>query len=125
MVSGACLSASVEVAQLFAPKRSPSVVDLITNTFGSVVGASIGWPLARWIWPVASVRIRQLLISRPVAACALAATAGLVIARLSPSYINLARSGAAPSKKTARVIPFGASLGGASPAPEAALLRPA
>ena len=39
MVSGACLSGSVEFVQLFAPKRSPSVIDLITNTFGSVVGA--------------------------------------------------------------------------------------
>ena len=60
MVSAAWLSGSVEIVQLFAPKRSTSVVDLISNTFGSVVGALIGWPLARWIWPVASVRIRQL-----------------------------------------------------------------
>ena len=39
LVSGACLSGSVEIVQLFAPKRSPSVVDLVTNTFGSVVGS--------------------------------------------------------------------------------------
>jgi glycopeptide antibiotics resistance protein len=58
MLSASCLSGSVEFVQLFAPRRSTSFVDLATNTFGSVVGAAIGWPLARWIWPVASVRIR-------------------------------------------------------------------
>ena len=47
-----------------------SLVDLVTNTFGAVMGAVIGWPLARWIWPIVSVRIRQLLLFvRPVAAC--------------------------------------------------------
>ncbi len=111
MVSGACLSGSVEFVQLFAPERSPSVVDLVTNTFGSVVGALVGWPLARWIWPVASVRIRQLLLSRPLAACALAATAGVMFAGLLPSYNKLGISGPMATLKTARLIPFGPSPG--------------
>ena len=121
MVSGACLSGSVEFVQLFAPKRSTSVVDLVTNTFGSVVGALIGWPLARWIWPVASVRIRQLLLSRPVAACALAVAAGLLFAGLSPSYNKLGASGVAAALKMARLIPFGPSAGGPTPAAKACL----
>ena len=121
MVSGACLSGSVEFVQLFAPKRSPSFVDLATNTFGSVVGALIGWPLARWVWPVASVRIRQLLLSRPVAACALTVTSGLLFAGLSPSYKKLGASGFAGALAMARLIPFGPSAGGAAPAAKACL----
>jgi VanZ family protein len=121
MLSGACLSGSVELVQLFAPKRTTSVVDLVTNTFGSVLGASIGWPLARWIWPVASVRIRQLLLSRPVAASALTVMAGLLFAGLLPSYIKLGGTGVAASLKMARLIPFGPSSGGPAPAAKACL----
>ena len=59
------------ILQVFAPLRHMSFIDLATNTLGSVMGALIGWPLARWIWPVSSVRIRQLLVAKPLAACAL------------------------------------------------------
>ena len=38
LLSGAFLSGSVEIVQLFAPERSTSVVDLVTNTFGSAWG---------------------------------------------------------------------------------------
>jgi VanZ family protein len=120
-LSAACLSGSVEFVQLFAPKRSTSFIDLMTNTFGSVVGASIGWPLARWIWPVASVRMRQLLLSRPLAACALTVTAGVLFAGLCPSYNKLGAKGVAGSLTMARLIPFGPSLGGPTPAAKAFL----
>jgi VanZ family protein len=121
MVSGACLSGAVEFVQLFSPERSPSVVDLITNTFGSVVGALIGWPLARWIWPVASVRIRQWLLSRPVAACAVAVTAGVLFVGLLPSYNKQGGSGVTHAFKMARLIPFGSPAGGSTPAAKAGL----
>ena len=121
VVSGACLSGSVEFVQLFSPERSPSVIDLITNTFGSVVGALVGWPLARWIWPVASVRIRQLVLSRPLAACAVAASAGVIFAGLLPSYNKLGISGPMATLKMARVIPFGPIARGATPAAKAGL----
>jgi VanZ family protein len=120
-LSGACLSGSVEFVQLFAPERTTSFVDLVTNTFGSVVGASVGWPLARWVWPVASVRIRQLLLSRPLAACALTVVAGLLFAGLCPSYNKLGAKGVAASLTMARLIPFGPSLGGPTPTAKACL----
>jgi VanZ family protein len=120
-LSAVCLSGSVEFVQLFAPNRSTSVVDLVTNTFGSVVGAVIGWPLARWIWPVASVRIRRLLLTRPVMACALTVAGGLLFAGLSPSYNKLGGEGVAASLKMARLIPFGPSSGGLTPATKACL----
>ena len=121
MLSGACLSGSVEFVQLFAPKRSTSVVDLVTNTFGSVVGALIGWPLARWIWPVASVRIRQLLLSRPVAACASRSRRVCCSPVFRLRTTNWAASGVAASLKMARLIPFGPSSGGPTPAAKACL----
>jgi VanZ family protein len=84
VLSGALLSGSVEFIQLFAPPRVSSVVDVVTNTFGSTVGAVTGWIWIDWFWPVLSVRIRQLLVVRPLTGCALAVGAGLVIAGLSP-----------------------------------------
>jgi VanZ family protein len=36
---GATISAAIEIGQLFIPGRTPSVVDIIMNTFGSFVGA--------------------------------------------------------------------------------------
>ena len=47
LLSGALLSGTVEFVQLFAPSRYTSFVDLVTNTFGSMRGAFIGWPAAR------------------------------------------------------------------------------
>jgi VanZ family protein len=104
LLSGAALSGSLELTQLFAPSRYPSVIDLATNTFGSVVGASVGWPVARWALPIASIRIRQLIGSRPLAGCALATAVGLVLARL------VAGTWKAATRKV-RPIPFGSLAG--------------
>lgn len=121
MVSGACLSGSVELAQLFAPRRSTSFVDLVSNTFGSVVGASIGWPLARWIWPVVSVRARRFLLTSPMAVCAVVVVVTIVCGGLSPSYDKLGASGFRAALRMARVIPFGRSAGGLPPADKGCL----
>ena len=71
MCTGAFLSCTVELLQLFAPSRSTSFVDLVTNSFGATVGALLGWPWARLVWPVASIRVRQLIGARPLLTCAL------------------------------------------------------
>lgn len=96
LLSGAILSGSVEFTQLFAPSRYPSVIDLMTNTIGSVAGALVGWPIGRWVGPIASIRIRQLIGSRPLAGCALATAAGLVIARLGVSALKAVMTRARP-----------------------------
>jgi VanZ family protein len=111
LLSGAMLSASVEFAQLFAPKRSPSVVDLITNTFGSVVGALIGWVVERWVWPSQSVRLRQALMSRPIKVLSTAVMAGLICAALLPAYDKFGGRGPSASLRNARLVPFGKSSG--------------
>jgi hypothetical protein len=36
---GAAISAGIEIGQLFIPGRTPSIVDLATNTLGSLIGA--------------------------------------------------------------------------------------
>jgi len=118
LLSGAFLSGSVELVQLFAPSRQASVVDLVTNTFGSCVGASIGWPWARWIWPILSVRIRQLLVSRPLTGCALATAAALVVAGVFQLQVKLAPTEREAALKAARPISFGPLLWGPGPPPE-------
>ena len=112
LLSGALFSGTVEFVQLFAPSRYISVVDLVTNTFGSTVGASIGWPLARWIWPFASVRIRQSLCLHPLLACALAVAAGLATAGLSPFEASLKVSAPKATIKAVCLLPFGLPLRG-------------
>ena len=107
LLSGACLSGFVEFLQVFAPLRHMSFFDLAANTLGSVMGALIGWPLARWIWPVASVRIRQLLLAHPLAACALVVMVGLLVAGLAPAYVKHERQGTAAKLKSMRLIQFG------------------
>jgi VanZ family protein len=82
--TGAFLSGSVEVIQLFAPSRTSSVIDLVTNSFGATVGALIGWPWVRLIWPVLSIRLRQWITTRPLATCALLTAGFLFLAGLSP-----------------------------------------
>jgi VanZ family protein len=121
LLTGACFSASVELLQLFAPRRVTSLIDLVTNTFGSVVGALLGWPLARWLWPVASVRARQLLLTRPTSACALAVLAAMLFAGILPSYNKTGASGLTAAIKRARLIPFGPATGGLAPAVKAGL----
>jgi VanZ family protein len=121
MITAVCLSGTVEFLQLFAPKRSISVVDLMTNTLGSVVGALVGWPLARWVWPAASVRVRQLVLARPAAACALLVGAVILFAGLSPSYDKLGSRGMTARLKTARLVPFGQTAGGFTPRDKACL----
>ena len=66
MCTGAFLSGTVELAQLFAPRRVCSFIDLVTNSFGATVGAIIGWPWVRLVWPVLLVRLRHAIISRPL-----------------------------------------------------------
>jgi len=117
VLSGALLSGSVEFIQLFAPQRFSSVVDVVTNTFGSTVGAVTGWIWMEWFWPILSVRIRQLLVVRPLTGCALAVAAGLVVAGLSPFDVTLKVADLKVAIKKARPIPFGPPLKGSAPAP--------
>jgi VanZ family protein len=122
VLSGAILSGSVEFTQLFAPHRVCSFVDLATNTFGSTVGAVTGWIWARWLWPILSVRIRQLIVVRPLNACALAVAAGLVVAGLSPFDLTLKVADLKVAIKKVRPIPFGPPLEGNAPMRQPGLL---
>jgi VanZ family protein len=107
LLSGALLSGFVEFVQLFAPGRHTSFIDLAANTLGSVTGALIGWPVARWIWPIASGRIRRLLLTRPVTTCALAVVAGLLVTSLAPTYVKHERQRNAVKLKSIPRLPFG------------------
>jgi glycopeptide antibiotics resistance protein len=112
LFTGFALSASVELIQLYAPSRTTSLVDLATNTVGSTVGALIGWPFARWIWPRASRRIRQRVALRPITACAVATAAGLTVLGLVPFDVSLGLDALKAAIKRARLIPFGPPVSG-------------
>ena len=116
--SGMALSGLVETCQLFAPSRIPSLVDLATNTAGATLGALAGWAFERRVWPTWSPRLARLVTERPIAACALAAAAGLVLAGLSPFDVSIDPGDLRAALKRRGPVPFGPSLGGASPTAE-------
>jgi VanZ family protein len=112
---GLALSGLVECAQLFAPGRTPSLIDLATNTAGSTLGAAVGWPSARRVWPALSAAMARLSTDRPLAAYALAAGIGLTVDGLSPFDVSLEATDLKASVKKSRPIPFGRTVGGQSP----------
>lgn len=116
--SGMALSGLVETCQLFAPSRTTSLVDLAANTAGAALGALAGWGFGRWVWPAWSLRLTRVVIERPIAACALAVAASLVLAGLSPFDVSIDLGDLRAAVKRARPVPFGPSLGGAPPLAE-------
>ncbi len=109
---GFVLSGLVEGAQLFAPGRTPSLVDLGTNTLGAALGAAVGWPLARRAWPAWSPALARLASGRPLAALAVAAGLGLLADGLSPFDVSLDPGDLKAAIKRARPLPFGPPVGG-------------
>ncbi len=107
MCAGALLSGSVELAQLFAPMRACSFIDLVTNSFGATVGALVGWPWARLIWPVFSIRLRQWITTRPLMTCAFLTAVVLFFAGLSPFGFNPSPHDVKEKIAAAQWIPFG------------------
>jgi glycopeptide antibiotics resistance protein len=106
MCTGAFLSGSVEVTQLFAPSRTASFIDLVTNSFGATVGAVLGWPWVRLVWPVLSIRLRQWITARPIGTCALATGATLLLAGLSPFGFKPEAHDVRAAFNAAQLIPF-------------------
>jgi glycopeptide antibiotics resistance protein len=114
LLSGAFLTVSVEFTQLFSASRVPSFIDVLSNTFGSVVGGLIGWPWARWCWPFVSVQLRQMLVAYPLRVCACATAAVLVVAGLSPFHLSLNEPAIEASLARSRPVPFGPPIRGPS-----------
>ena len=54
VVAGALLSFGIEYAQTYLPQRTPSLYDIMLNTFGTFVGAVAGW--ADWRGSLAKAR---------------------------------------------------------------------
>lgn len=106
MCTGAALSCTVELLQLLAPSRSTSFVDLVTNSFGATVGAILGWPWIRLVWPVVSIRIRQLIGARPLLTCALLTCVVLLCAGLSPFRFKPGVRDVRGALRAAQLVPF-------------------
>lgn len=117
-LGGMVLSALVETAQLFAPSRTTSLIDLATNTLGSALGALLGWTSYLRVWPTWSPRLSRLANERPIAACALATAAGLMLAGLSPFDVSIHPGDLRAAVRQAHLVPFGPALGGAPAQPK-------
>ena len=63
-LTGMAMSGFVEFLQLFTPTRITSLIDVATNLSGSVTGAVIGWPLARWASPLARPWLGRVVRAR-------------------------------------------------------------
>jgi VanZ family protein len=61
--AGFAFSATIEILQLFLPTRSTTVLDVITNTAGAIIGARVAWILGSTTDLIAELRSR---IPRPV-----------------------------------------------------------
>lgn len=109
-LSASVLSTSVELIQFFSPVRTPSVIDVLTDTMGSSVGAVLGWPVARRVWCALSIRIRQLATRRPLAACSLAVAPALILAGLAPFRPRLELRELQTAIANARLVPFASTL---------------
>ena len=107
LCTGAFLSGSVEVVQLFAPSRTSSFIDLVTNSFGATVGALFGWPWIRLIWPVVSVRLRHWISAFPLGTCALLLGVVVLFAGLSPFDFRPKPHDVKAAWGAAQLIPFG------------------
>jgi glycopeptide antibiotics resistance protein len=106
LCAGAFLSCTVELLQLFAPSRNTSFVDLVTNSFGATVGALFGWPWIRLVWPVASIRLRQLISARPLLTCAILTCVVLLSAGLSPFRFEPRMRDVREALRAAQLAPF-------------------
>ena len=113
LLSGFLLSGAVECAQLFTPSRTTSLLDLVTNTAGSTLGAAIGWPFVRRSgrpgWETQAVDR-----SSGPWRLALAVVAGLTVTALAPFDISVQVSELKTAIKNARLVPFGPTLDGAA-----------
>ena len=78
----------------------------MTNTFGATVAHSLGWPWIRLVWPVASIRPRQLISVRPLLTCALLTGVVLVGAGLSPFGFKPVCTDVKAALRAAQLVPF-------------------
>jgi glycopeptide antibiotics resistance protein len=111
-LTGMALSIFVEFLQLYTPTRTTSLIDVATNFSGSVTGAVIGWPLARWASPLARPWLQRVVRRRPIIGCSLIVAAGLTITDLAPFDVSIDIGDLKSSIRSARPIPFGPAVDG-------------
>jgi VanZ family protein len=108
-VSGAALSGLVEALQLYAPSRTPSWIDLATNTAGSALGVVVGWLAARVLWPRIEADLTSQARRRPLAVLTAVAALGVLIASLAPFDVSIDVGDLKASIREARLVPFRAT----------------
>lgn len=82
LLTGALLSACVELAQVWIPGRDPSVRDVLSNTLGTWAGALLVASAGSWLWP-STVRARWLAAGWTAAAVS---AAWVTLLLFQPAY---------------------------------------
>jgi glycopeptide antibiotics resistance protein len=65
LVVGACLSFGIETLQLFIPARTPSILDILTNTLGAGLG-SLAYDLISTHLVISSATVNRLRLETPL-----------------------------------------------------------
>ena len=115
---GAALSFGVETLQINLRMRVTSVSDLMNNAIGSALGGVIGWLLARWAWPWLWPTLKRGAATSPLAALAIVSSIGWGVIELAPFVPSADVGDLKQAVKSARLIPFGPSIGGSRPDPD-------
>ena len=111
LIAGASVSVTVEFLQTFAPRRVPSLLDIIAQTAGSIVGVVLwlvaGGGLSAWIQETARTHAREDRFVRLLTAVVVA----WVFVNLAPFDVTVDLGDLARRVRTGRIalVPFAAS----------------
>jgi len=89
IMSGALLSTSVELLQVFTVNRSPSVLDILTNTMGTYLGVILGYMMIQKGYRDKLNRIFDRISANPDLFLLSAYLLYLFLAALAPFNVNL------------------------------------
>ncbi len=105
-LAGALLSAAIEFAQLFISSRDTALHDLINNTLGSFIGASIAGIYARQVSTQVYQIVTDLLKRKPAMLYLVCILIAQSITAIMPFTVSISVSSLAESVKETNLIPF-------------------
>ncbi len=106
ILSGAALSLSIEITQLFIQSRDTAPHDLLNNTLGSFVGAAVASIYSASMAATARRTFYDLLDRKPFILLAVIIALSQFVTAVMPFTVSISVSSLADSVKESNVIPF-------------------